>query len=112
MKIISQIQRYIPHELNTKYYSVNLYRKGCSISFVCRRYKISKYSLMRWNKKFDGTKESLIDKYHKPLSKHPNAHTEEEIKWIKNLIKRNPNISQSVDKVQDSIFFYKKMLYN
>ena len=93
MKIISQIQRYIPHELNTKYYSVNLYRKGYSVSFVCRRYKISKSSLMRWNKKFDGTKESLIDKSHKPLSKHPNAHTEEEIKWIKNLIKRNPNIS-------------------
>ena len=48
---------------------------------------------MRWNKKFDGPKESLIDKSYKPLSKHPNAHTEEEIKWIKNLIKRNPNIS-------------------
>lgn len=35
----------------------------------------------------------MIDKSHKPLSKHPNAHTDTEIKWIKNLIKRNPNIS-------------------
>ncbi len=69
MKIISQIQRYIPHELNTKYYSVNLYRKGYSISFVCRRYKISKYSLMRWNKKFDGTKESLIPSLTADLNK-------------------------------------------
>ena len=85
--------RYIPHELNTKYYSVKLYEKGYPVSFVCRRYKISKSSLMRWNKKFDGTKESLIDKSHRPLSKHPNAHTDTEIKWIKNLIKRNPNIS-------------------
>lgn len=93
MTSISQTQRYIPHELNTKYYSVNLYRKGYSVSFVCRRYKISKSSLMRWNKKFDGTKKSLIDKSHRPLSKHPNAHTDEEIKWIRNLIKRNPNIS-------------------
>ena len=93
MTSISQTQRYIPHELNTKYYSVKLYRKGYPVSFVCRRYKISKSSLMRWNKKFDGTKESLIDKSHKPLSKHPNAHTDTEIKWIKNLIKRNPNIS-------------------
>ena len=39
MTSISQIQRYIPHELNIKYYSVKLYRKSYSISFVCRRYK-------------------------------------------------------------------------
>ena len=90
MTSISQIQRYIPHKLNTKYYSVKLYRKGYSVSFVCRRYKISKSSLIRWNKKFDGTKELLIDK---SLSKHPNTHTEEEIKWIKNLIKITPNMN-------------------
>lgn len=82
-----------PHSLNTKYYAVLLYRNGNPISFVCRRYKCSKASLMRWNKKFDGTKDSLIDKYHKPLTPHPNAHTEKELSWIKNYIKRNPNIS-------------------
>lgn len=93
MTSISQSQRYYPHDLNTKYYAVNLYRNKNSVSFVCRRYKISKTSLMRWNKKFDGTKESLIDKSHRPLSKHPNAHTDEELKWIKNYIRRNPSIS-------------------
>ena len=82
-----------PHSLNTKYYAVLLYRNGNPISFVCRRYKCSKASLMRWNKKFDGTKESLMDKSHKPLSPHPNAHTEEELTWIKNYIRRNPTIS-------------------
>ena len=82
-----------PHSLNTKYYAVLLYRNGNPISFVCRRYKCSKASLMRWNKKFDGTKESLLDKSHKPLSPHPNAHTEEELYWIQNYIRRNPNIS-------------------
>ena len=51
-----------PHSLNTKFYAVSLYRNGNPISLVCRRYKCSKASLMRWNKKFDGTKESLIDK--------------------------------------------------
>ncbi len=50
MTSISQIQCYIPHELNTKYYFVRLYRKGYFVSFVCRRYKISKSSLMRRNK--------------------------------------------------------------
>lgn len=82
-----------PHSLNTKYYAVLLYRNGNPISFVCRRYKCSKASLMRWNKKFDGTKDSLIDKSHRPLSPHPNAHTKEELYWIKNYIRRNPNIS-------------------
>lgn len=95
MTSITQNQRYIPHELNTKYYATKLYRNGYPISFVCRRYKISKSSLMRWNRKFDGTKESLIDKSHKPLTPHPNAHTELEIKWIKNFIRRNPHISMS-----------------
>lgn len=82
-----------PHDLNTKYYAVLLYRNGNPISFVCRRYKCSKASLMRWNKKFNGLKESLLDKSHRPLSPHPNAHTEEELHWIKNYIRRNPNIS-------------------
>ena len=95
MTSITQNQRYLPHELNTKYYATKLYRSGYSISFVCRRYKISKSSLMRWNRKFDGTKQSLVDKSHRPISKHPNAHTDTEIKWIKNLIRRNPHISMS-----------------
>lgn len=95
MTSITQTQRYIPHELNTKFYAVNLYRHGYPVSFVCRRYKISKSSLMRWNKKFDGSKESLINKSHRPLTPHPNAHTELELKWIKDLIRRNPHISMS-----------------
>ena len=93
MTSISHSQRYLPHDLNTKFYAVKLYRQGYSISFVCRRYKISKRSLMRWNKKFDGTKESLIDKSHRPLSPHPNSHTKQELKWIENYLRRNPHIS-------------------
>ena len=82
-----------PHSLNTKFYAVQLYRNGNPISFVYRRYKCSKASLMGWNKKFDGSKDSLIDKSHRPLSLHSNAHTEQELIWIKNYIRRNPNIS-------------------
>lgn len=93
MKIITQTQRYLPHDLNTKYYSVKLYRSGYSVSFVCRRYRISKMSLMRWNKKYDGTKESLVDKTHKPLTHHPNAHTKLELYWISNYLRRCPNIT-------------------
>lgn len=93
MDIITKTQRYLPHTLETRYYAVKLYRGGHTISFVCRRYKISKASLMRWNKRFDGTKASLMDLSHKPHSKHPSSHTDEEIQYIRNYIRRNPKIT-------------------
>lgn len=93
MNTITYSQRYLPHELNTKYHAVKLYRTGVGISFVTRRYHISKSSLLRWNKKFDGTKESLLDKSHRPLKPHPNSHTAQELKWIQDYHRRNPHIS-------------------
>ena len=87
-------KRYCPHEIATKIHSVQTYRQTHDISYVCRKYKVSKASLMRWNKQYDGTKESLIPKSHRPKSPHPkNVHTEQEIKWIKDYHRRNPNIS-------------------
>lgn len=74
-------------------YAVKLYRGGSSVQFVCRKYHISKASLMRWNKRFDGNRDSLRDKSHRPLSSHPNAHTDLELKWIHDLHRRNPHIS-------------------
>lgn len=86
-------KRYLPHELTTRINAVKLYRSTHDIDFVLRRYHISKSSLMRWNKRYDGTKESLADKSHRPYTSHRNAHTDEEIKWIKDYHRRNPNIS-------------------
>ena len=93
MKSITQNKRYLPHEMSTKINSVKLYRQTGDIGFVVRRYHISKASLMRWNKQYDGTRESLLPKSHRPHSQHPNAHTEEELRWIRNYHRRNPNIS-------------------
>lgn len=70
-----------------------MYRQTKDIGFVCRRYHISKASLMRWNKRYDRTKDSLAPKSHRPHSPHPNAHTETELDWIRNLYRRNPGIS-------------------
>ena len=95
MNSITQNKRYCPHEITTKINSVKLYRKTKDISFVCRRYHISKASLMRWNKLYDGTRDSLMPKSHRPLSPHPNSHTKEELKWICDYHRRNPNISVS-----------------
>ena len=86
-------KRYLPHELKTRENAVKTYRNSGDIGYVCRKYHISRISLWRWNKKYDGTKESLMDKSHKPHSKHPTEHTGEEIKWIKDLIRRNPHIT-------------------
>lgn len=93
MNSITHTQRYLPHEINTKFHAVKLYRTGVGVAFVIRRYHISKSSLLRWNKKFDGTRESLADKSHRPLSPHPNSHTSQELKWIQDYYRRNPHIS-------------------
>ncbi|MDY4195887.1 MAG: IS481 family transposase, partial [Peptoniphilaceae bacterium] len=90
---ITKTQRYLPHTLETRFHAVKTYRAGDSLTFVLRRYKISKASLMRWNQRFDGTKDSLRDRSHKPKSPHPNAHTPQEQAWIRNLLRRNPGIS-------------------
>lgn len=97
MNIVAQekknSKRYLPHTMSTKEGAVRLYRLTKDIDFVLRRYHISKASLMRWNRKYDGTRESLAPKSHLPHSQHPNAHTEEELGWIRNYHRRNPNIS-------------------
>ena len=83
----------MPHEFKIRLFAVKLLRSGNSISFVCRKYHVSRTSLYRWNKKYDGNDLSLKDKSHRPLSKHPNAHSDIEIKWINDYIRRNPNIT-------------------
>lgn len=97
MNIVTQnnknIKRYLPHELKTREHAVQTYRNSNDIDYVCRKYHISRTSLWRWNKKYDNTAQSLMDKSHKPHSKHPSEHTDEEMKWIKDLIRRNPNIT-------------------
>ena len=75
MNIIPHSRRYLSHTIDTRYFSVKLYRSGFTVNFVCRKYHISKASLMRWNKRFDGSRQSLADGSHRPLSPHPTAQT-------------------------------------
>ena len=62
MSIVAQEEksnkRYLPHTVNTKEGAVRLYQQTRDIYFVLRRYHISKASLMRWNKLYDGTRTS------------------------------------------------------
>ena len=43
-------KRYLPHDLNTRYFAVISYRNGNSSNYVCRKYHISKSSLseIKW----------------------------------------------------------------
>lgn len=81
------------HDIKTKFHAVSTYRnKNHSVDHICIKYHISKASLMRWNKVFDGTINSLKEKSRRPKTPHPNSHTADEISKITNLIKRNSNI--------------------
>lgn len=71
--------------------ALNLW-KHSTIDFVIKRYHCSQSSLYRWRQQYDGTVESLENKFSRKNMLHPNRHTDEEIKHIKDLIRRNPNI--------------------
>ena len=66
--------------------------KHSTIEFVAKRYHCSFSSLFRWKRQYNGTLESLKPKFSRKNMLHPNRHTDEEIKHIQDLIRRNPNI--------------------
>jgi transposase InsO family protein len=93
MSILSHRRRYIPHEVITREKTVSLANAGEELQIIIRRYKISRSSLWRWRKRYDGSRDSLIDRSHRPKARHPNAHSDDELKWINDLRRRNPHNS-------------------
>ena len=64
------------------------YKNGVTKAAI--RYKTTRQNIYRWRKKYDGTLLSLADRSHRPHS-HPNQHTDNEIKLIKDMRRRNPH---------------------
>ena len=62
---------------------------GQGVSRASRKYNKSRSYIYFWKKRWDGTPESLRCQSRRPHS-HPNQHTEEEIKLIKDMRRRNP----------------------
>ena len=62
------------------------FKKGVTAAAI--RYNVSRATIYRWRKRYDGTPESLKDRSHRPYS-HPNQHTEEEIELIKRMRRKN-----------------------
>ena len=54
------------------------------------RYRVNRQYVYRWRKRYDGTLPSLADRSHRPHS-HPNQHTDEELKLISDMRRRNSN---------------------
>ena len=50
-------------------------RKG--VTFAAEKYGVSRSSVKRWKKRYDGTWKSLVERSHRPNS-HPWQHTESE----------------------------------
>lgn len=63
------------------------------ILYVAKKMKCDKSSLWRWKKQYDGTLASLENGSSRPHTPHPNSHTEEEAKWIRDILDENPGIS-------------------
>ncbi len=55
------------------------------------KYDVNRQYVYRWLNRYDGTLRSLANRSHRPHSPHPNAHTPEELKLIKDMRRRNPN---------------------
>ena len=68
--------------------SVIKHTKNKGVPKALEEFNVSRATIYRWIKKFDGTNKSLLDKSRRPHS-HPNQHTEEELRNIKNYKAKN-----------------------
>ncbi|MDR1093521.1 MAG: hypothetical protein LBL66_05170 [Clostridiales bacterium] len=80
-----------PYSAREKEKALNLLRNS-AFEFVAHRYHCTIQTLYRWRRIYDGTRASLYNKSSRPLTPHPNRHTDEEIKHIKDMLRRSPNI--------------------
>ena len=71
--------------------SVIKYSLKFGVTKASIRFEVNRRTIYRWIKRYDGTLESLKDHSRKPHH-HPNEHSEEEIKLIKNYKNNNKDI--------------------
>ena len=69
--------------------SVVSYSQRNSIFSAIRKFNVSRATVYRWRKMYDGTLNPLAERSRRPHS-HPNQHTPEELKLISDMRRRNP----------------------
>lgn len=70
--------------------SVVLYSQRNSVFSAIRKFGVSRATIYRWRKMYDGTLNSLAERSRRPHSR-PNQHTTEELKLISDMRRRNLN---------------------
>ena len=83
MKSITQDMRYRQ--------SLIRYAQKFGVQRASRKYNRPRSYIYFWLKRYDGSMESLRPQSRRPHS-HPNQHTPEEIKLIRDMRRRNPNL--------------------
>lgn len=66
------------------------YAKRYGVSAASYRYNVSRPTIYSWQSRYDGHLSSLKDHSRRPHH-HPNQHTDEELKLIRDMRRRNPN---------------------
>ena len=92
MPILYQDGARLPHDLETR--DQCCLRKAVPkwpIRKICSYYHVSKRSLLRWLKRFDGTWDSLLPGSHARKSGHPREADLRAVKKMLGLRRRNPN---------------------
>ncbi len=94
MNIITQERNYLPIDLETKYHACSrVVISKWKISKVCSFYHVKRSSLFRWLKHFNGSKESLNNRSHRPKTPHPATISDEVVQKVLNLKRRNSTAS-------------------
>ena len=83
MKSITQNMKYLQSLLS--------YAQRHGVSAASRKYNRSRSFIYFWRKRWDGSPESLQCRSRRPHS-HPKQHTEEELRLIRNMRRRNPRL--------------------
>ena len=78
----------ITQEAHARQRYLKYYLKHKNATETAIRYKISRKTLYKWLKRYDGTWQSLVEQSRRPHSS-PRAHTAEEIRQIRRLAKKH-----------------------
>lgn len=93
MPILSQIKYYRQRMIK--------YAQKHSVTETAIRYKVSRKTVYKWLKRYDGTIKSLEDLSHRPINS-PKAHTEKELRQVRKRLKRH--------KWQDLLLAYQELI--
>ncbi|WP_243151167.1 helix-turn-helix domain-containing protein [Emergencia sp. 1XD21-10] len=66
------------------------YAEKYGVTKAAIKYKVNRQYIYRWRRRFDGSIQSLREHSRRPHH-HPNQHTPEELKLIKDMRRRNPH---------------------